>query len=627
MSRAFEELQRTITPADSRDFPNTTLQHVRQAVLDIENQMAARRSLRHLRRLMPLFNGLEHYAKVVDVLCNGTPYLPWVWAPITLVLRVASEYVEAFEQIIKGYSRIAGSLSRIEILSAAFRENRDFQQTLAVFYADILEFHKHAYQFVRRSGWKLLFLTSWGRFQRRFDGILEDMKRHESLVDLEANARHIADSRQAYQEIHTWRDEQLCDVVRFEEEQASNHYQSVVSWLKLDETDQLAIFESISAEGSRHPGTCSWVLKHPKVNLWLRRQPDVPMLRLQGVAGSGKSVISSQLVKFLGDGSLVIHHFCTSAYASSLKYEEILKSLLSQLLRQDSELCAHVYKRCVLEKKPPTRLTLERLLQNLIGSKSNEPNRRAFIWVVLDGLNECEQSSQERAATLMNEISSASSSTEGTVCKVLISSRNSAMLTKRLRKRPVVSLTEEKDSLEAAIRQYTSLRLESMLQRLGQLNVGHGERQEIEDGIVSKADGMFLYARLVLDYVMTNVFFSADEIKMSIHRLPPKLSDLFVSSRQWLMARLTLHSYSEISGRILTCLDGRSKDRIKCVLGWIAFTKRPLRKLELLSAISFSEGNAEVAGMAPRYILDICGPLVEERHDTTLAFIHGSVKE
>jgi hypothetical protein len=149
---AFEDLGHTITPVDSRAFPQTTLQHVRKAALEIENQLAARQSLRNMRRLAPLLNGLEHYAKVVDVLCNGTPYLAWIWAPIALILRISSEYVEAFEHIIKGYSKIAESLVRFEILGDAFRTNLDFQQTTAVFYADILQFHKHAYKFVKRSG-------------------------------------------------------------------------------------------------------------------------------------------------------------------------------------------------------------------------------------------------------------------------------------------------------------------------------------------------------------------------------------------------------------------------------------------------------------------------------------------
>lgn len=89
----------------------------------------------------------------------------------------------------------------------------------------------------------------------------------------------------------------------------------------------------------------------------------------------------------------------------------------------------------------------------------------------------------------------------------------------------------------------------------------------------------------------------------------------------------SLTSYQKILTQILFPLDSRSVDRIRCVLGWVAFAERPLRKFELLSAITFSSGNPEIGRLPPQYILDICGTLVEERQDSTLAFIHISVKE
>jgi hypothetical protein len=63
------------------------------------------------------------------------------------------------------------------------------------------------------------------------------------------------------------------------------------------------------------------------------------------------------------------------------------------------------------------------------------------------------------------------------------------------------------------------------------------------------------------------------------------------------------------------------------ILGWIAFAKRPLRKIEFRSALSFSAGNPMVDELVPSYIFDMCAPLIEERRDLTLAFIHVSVKE
>lgn len=50
-------------------------------------------------------------------------------------------------------------------------------------------------------------------------------------------------------------------------------------------------------------------------------------------------------------------------------------------------------------------------------------------------------------------------------------------------------------------------------------------------------------------------------------------------------------------------------------------------RFEVLSAMAFSLGDTAIELPAPQYILDVCGSLVEERSDRTLAFIHASVKE
>ena len=116
MKTAFEELEQTITPADAEEMrAASNIKQVRQAALRLENQLAARLSLRNLGRLAPLLDGMQHYAKVVDILCNGTPFLPWLWAPITLILRVASDHLEAFEQIMKGYAKVSSGVVALEL--------------------------------------------------------------------------------------------------------------------------------------------------------------------------------------------------------------------------------------------------------------------------------------------------------------------------------------------------------------------------------------------------------------------------------------------------------------------------------------------------------------------------------
>lgn len=339
-------------------------------------------------------------------------------------------------------------------------------------------------------GWRLLFLTSWGRFQRRFENILDDLKRHGELIDLEANARNIAEARQMRRDIRTWREESLDQVRCHEEERAAKHYRSIMSWLGFDESEQLSVFGSVLEEGTKFPGTCTWIVQHPTVRAWLQRRPETPFVWLQGHPGTGKSVISGQLVNFIqAQTSFVIRHFSTYSCVSSTKYEYIVKSLLLQLLRTNGESLAYIYQECVLGKKPPSVTTLEQLLHLIILNLADEPGEVRYLWIVLDGLDECEADKQPRLLSLLNHITTKSTSDEGTVCKVLVSSRYSTVLFKHLRKRQIISLSDESDQLNKAIRSYTIQRLQSSVERLHQLELEPEDVEDIASTIAQKADG------------------------------------------------------------------------------------------------------------------------------------------
>jgi hypothetical protein len=183
----------------------------------------------------------------------------------------------------------------------------------------------------------------------------------------------------------------------------------------------------------------------------------------------------------------VICHICTFSHATSTKYEQIIRSLILQLLHRNGELVAYVYQDFVIEKKSPAILALEQLLQVLLQALSDSPRNTECLWIVLDGLDECESGKQTRLVSLTNQITSHGNG--GTVCKVLVSSRPSPMLGKRLRKKQVVSLSDEGGEVENAIKVYTSQRLRSLQDRLCQLELESGDVEELEKSVAKKADG------------------------------------------------------------------------------------------------------------------------------------------
>ncbi|KAI1562867.1 hypothetical protein PtrEW4_009731 [Pyrenophora tritici-repentis] len=228
---SFAKFEKTVVKRskdDQRDFADTTLRDVWEAVGEIERLLAARQCLRNMKRLEPFLNGLEAYAKVVEVLCNGTPFMPWIWAPVKLMMKLASDHISAFETLISAYAQIAENLPRFDRLRNAFRNHPDFQQLIAVVYSDILEFHRQAYKFFRKSGWKTFFKSSWGQFDSRFSSILASMQRHASLVDKEANAYSIA-------EVMVWRKEAREAAVKVEKERSAAKLVATLSWLGIDQ--------------------------------------------------------------------------------------------------------------------------------------------------------------------------------------------------------------------------------------------------------------------------------------------------------------------------------------------------------------------------------------------------------
>ncbi|KAK0613980.1 hypothetical protein B0T14DRAFT_592027 [Immersiella caudata] len=572
---AFKDLERTIAPAESRDFASTTLDDVRKAAVDIERQLAARQSLRNTRRLEPLFKGLEHYAKVIEVLANGTDYLPWIWAPIKLVLKIAADYIEAFERIIRAYSQIADSLRRFQLLERSFQGKPEIYPTFAIFYANILTFHKTAYKFVSRPCWKLLFLTTWGRFQREFDGILDDLKMNGDLIDKEANAHNIVEARAMRRNLDSWKAHSLAQLAQSQREQAARQIQGLISWLHLDDSDQLALVDSLTEVGVSHPGTVDWVLKKSQLAAWLRPTADSRFLWLHGGPGTGKSVILAQLVSFLrsSNKSLVVHHFCSFTHGSSTQYDQIIKALLLQLAHGDGDLVNYIYEEYVGSKSATISL-LEKLLEVAIEALSCNSGTQGFgaIHILVDGLEECPGDKQTRLIRMLERLMAT-----GSACKVLVSSRDSPNSHVKKKRPSVISMADEKPSIAEAIKRFAAIELENMREKLAQLRIPDDQQWEIAASISIRSDGI----------------------------------------------------YEKLVSRIVAGLDSFSVFRLRLVFGWIAFAKRPLRKAELQSALLFHQENAikPTSTPVPAYVLDLCKPLVDEHRDSTLGFIHVSVKE
>jgi hypothetical protein len=76
---AFNSLKDSVSAKDAAAFQLTTLEEVWKAAEEIQLAQRQRKSLRNVRRIEPFLKCLGKYSEVIGVLCNGTPYLPWIW--------------------------------------------------------------------------------------------------------------------------------------------------------------------------------------------------------------------------------------------------------------------------------------------------------------------------------------------------------------------------------------------------------------------------------------------------------------------------------------------------------------------------------------------------------------------
>jgi len=358
-------------------------------------------------------------------------------------------------------------------------------------------------------GWTLFFSTSFGRFQRRFEDVIANMRDHERLLDDTANAINIVEASQMRAVLKQERQEKLAAMEKEEGDKALQQYREVVAWLKIDLSEQSLIVDCITEESQRFPGGCDWVLKIDTMRSWLQSTASTPLIWLQGKPGSGKSVLAAQILGFLhaAGHSLVVSHFCTYSYASSTRYDCILRSLLLQLIQGDPDLIAYLYKLKDTEfaKRSVTPYSLERLIGTLAPALSKTPGETKYVHVVVDGLDECEEHKRDRLIGILDRLVSTSGSPPSVVCKLLLLSRPSDVIGRRLRKRSTISLSEQSVHVGKVIQTYAKYRLESLRSRLDQMEVGDDDIENMANMLSTKADGEFLsWQALNHDLLTTN---------------------------------------------------------------------------------------------------------------------------
>lgn len=224
------------------------------------------------------------------------------------------------------------------------------------------------------------------------------------------------------------------------------------------------------------------------------------------------------------DDANVVYHFCNYRSSLSIQYGHILRSIVAQFLRNNDDLLAFVYDEYVLSRKVASLSDLEKLVPILLSSLSNNPSSTAYVRIFIDGIDECEDERQQKLLGWLHSLSTSSSSR--TTCKILVAGRNTQRVMKFAKKKSMVQLTKEHVSVSASIRTYVGQRFHELRASIEDSYIAKPDIDYVEETIVRKADGMFLWARLIADVLSSDVFFDAQEMRTAIDTMPKELTAL-----------------------------------------------------------------------------------------------------
>lgn len=197
----------------------------------------------------------------------------------------------------------------------------------------------------------------------------------------------------------------------------------------------------------------------------------------------GKSTLSATIIQFLLQDrrSAVLYYFCNHHSSESTNSAHVLRTLISELLRINSDMAAFIYEEHITNGHAPSIPRLKQLLQTLLGVV---PSTR----IIIDGIDELED--HYRGQVLNDVLGMASVQNSKAICKLLVSSRDIFSISKLMSKYPALDLNKERRFLDTSITSFVHHRLRGMRSRLGKSqDVDSLVYREVEQSLIEKAGG------------------------------------------------------------------------------------------------------------------------------------------
>ncbi|KAH0544732.1 hypothetical protein FGG08_001099 [Glutinoglossum americanum] len=575
---ALSNFLKTLSPKEKAEFQPTTIGDVYKEMERIQKGHEKDGCLRYLRRIAPFIDGM-----------------------------MASTHIQSFDILLDALRKIGENLPRFDSFAAIFEQKPRFVEVLGWLYSDILEFYSEFLKYFRMKGrvakvtsfdsdiwltdysaWKQLIAIMWAKFDHQFADIVNRINRHTALVDSEATAAHFAEARQFRINARLAFDEARKD-------REKRALQGIIEWLSPISFEA----EFQRCEDNYCTNTGQWFFQNGRFTNWLDHSCPEKNLWLKGIPGAGKTILSyigmnHARVRLLPTGSAVIGMFLSDRIRDKLAPTTVLRTLIYNILEAD-QLLLHVLDE--IRDSPSSNFRSLQKLEDHIKDLLLKSEKLAF-YLFLDGVDELDDQDRKKLMKILLRLSTDSS------LKLLISCRPVADMEDLLSSCPqiVVNQNNEHDIETYIMSEQPAL--------MDLFPIGGAEVEKILRPILLRAEGMFLFARLVIYNLKDQT--SIAELREAAINLP--------------------HGLGEAYERILTRIDKKLGPNMRLtareILEFLSCSRRSPRLAEIKHALTIRVNDTcfNKNQILMRSLLEICGPIIEIR-DGFVYWVHFTAKE
>lgn len=360
--------------------------------------------------------------------------------------------------------------------------------------------------------------------------------------------------------------------------------------------------------GDQLEGTCEWVEDDELISSWLRLDNrNSSLLWISGGPGTGKTILSAHIIKQLQDCHPTAYFFCKSDDQEKQTTTAVLQNWIWQLVHDLPVLPESVTSPSDKSQSPSTSVLAKTVLE------LQQHLKRSYL--IVDGLDECVDndvtdflqccrmlSKKWSVLIISRDIPDIRNGFKnGTFGHKVLTTQDNQMDINSLVIQKAISIEDTKEDIDKFVSQRT--------EELAMTKSWQAMQNGIANVLSANAEGMFLWVRLVLDFLLDDATLEGD-IEDALASIPSDLNGFY--------------------GRIVENMKAQSSRwRItQRALHWIVYAFRPLTVEELHAAIACEFNSSRPINNFELILRGGCGLLIRiDQGSRKITLIHATVKE